>query len=59
MHDFYLCALSDEKPVFTAHLVCVGNPSHALYRVTELLQKEYGIHHSTVQIEPAKESHYT
>ena len=58
IHDFHLWALSDEKPIFTAHVVATGNPSHALYVITELLQKEFEIFHSTVQIEPAKESHF-
>jgi len=37
IHDFHLWSLSDEKPIFTAHVVCVGNPSFALYTITELL----------------------
>ena len=28
--DFHLWALSDEKPIFTAHVVVTGNPSHSL-----------------------------
>ena len=39
IHDFHLWGLSDEKPLFTAHVVCSGNPSHALYVITELLQR--------------------
>ena len=58
IHDFHLWGLSDEKPLFTAHVVCSGNPSHALYVITELLQRKFDIYHSTVQIEPAKESHF-
>ena len=48
INDFHLWALSDEKPIFTAHVVATGNPSHALYVITELLQKEFEIFHSTV-----------
>ncbi len=58
IHDFHLWTLSDEKPIFTAHVVVQGNPSHALYTMTELLQQEYEIYHSTIQIEPAKPSHF-
>ena len=59
IHDFHLWALSDEKPVFTAHIVCSGEPSQSLFVITQLLQIDYDIHHSTIQIEPVKESHYT
>ena len=59
IHDFHMWALSDGKVMFTAHLVVTGNPSYALYNVTELLQKEFGIYHSTIQMEPAKKSHFT
>lgn len=58
IHDFHLWAISDEKAIFTAHVVTEHNPSYALYCITELVQKDYGIYHSTVQIEPAKASHY-
>ena len=58
IHDFHLWGLSDEKPIFTAHVVCSGNPNHALYVITELLQRQYDIYHSTIQVEPAKESHF-
>ena len=51
-------SLGDAKVIFTAHIVATGNPSYALYCVTELLQKEFEIFHSTIQIEPAKKSHY-
>ena len=37
IHDFHLWSLSDEKPIFTAHVVVTGNPSYALYNITELL----------------------
>ena len=30
INDFHLWALSDEKPIFTAHVVVTGNPSHSL-----------------------------
>ena len=50
-------ALSDDKVMFTAHIVASGNPSYATYRVTQLLQKEFKIYHSTIQVEPMKKSH--
>mmetsp|Transcript_34679 Transcript_34679/g.45607 ORF Transcript_34679/g.45607 Transcript_34679/m.45607 type:complete len:114 (+) Transcript_34679:612-953(+) len=34
IHDFHLWCLSDEKPIFTAHVVVTGNPSYALYTIT-------------------------
>ena len=37
IHDFHLWCLSDEKPIFTAHVVVTGNPSYALYNITKLL----------------------
>ena len=58
VHDFHLWAISDEKPIFTAHVVYVGDSNHALFRITELLQKEYKIFQSTIQLEPMKESHF-
>ena len=57
IHDFHLWSLSDEKPIFTAHVVVTGNPSYALYNITQLLQEDFEIFHTTVQIEPAKKSH--
>ena len=57
IHDFHLWSLSDEKPIFTAHVVVTGNPSYALYNITQLLQEDFEIYHTTVQIEPAKKSH--
>ena len=38
INDFHLWALSNEKPIFTAHVVVNGDPSHALNVITELLQ---------------------
>ena len=37
VHDFHLWALSDEKPIFTAHVVTAEDPSQALYSITEML----------------------
>ena len=48
VHDFHLWTISDEKPIFTAHIVYSGNSNHALYRITELLQKDYKIFQSTI-----------
>ena len=38
INDFHLWALSNEKPIFTAHVEVNGDPSHALNVITELLQ---------------------
>ena len=57
VHDFHCWALSDGKPIFTAHVVVQGSPSHALYLITELLQQQFEIYHSTVQVEPVKRGH--
>ena len=58
IHDFHLWCLSDAKPIFTAHVVCTGNPSYALFNITKVLQKDFEIYHTTIQIEPAKRSHF-
>lgn len=58
IHDFHLWELGDSKPIFTAHVVTTGNPSYALYSITQLLQTDFEIYHSTLQIEPAKKSHF-
>lgn len=52
IHDFHLWSLSDEKPIFTAHVVADGNVTSVLQRITELLQKQFKIYHTTVQVEP-------
>ena len=57
VHDFHLWNLSDEKPILTAHVVSDDNPSFVLYQITEMLQKEFEIFLSTIQIEPLKHSH--
>ena len=54
IHDFHLWSLSDEKPIFTAHVVCTGNTNYALFTISQLLKMDFDIHHSTVQVEPAK-----
>ena len=56
IHDFHLWCLSDEKPIFTAHVVADGNVTNALYKITELLQKQFKIYHTTVQVEPTKKN---
>lgn len=57
IHDFHCWELGDGKPIFTAHIVVTGNPSYALYNITQLLKIDYEIYHSTLQIEPVKKSH--
>ena len=57
VHDFHVWSLSDEKPIMTAHIVTDENPNYVLFKVTALLQKEYDIYLSTIQIEPVKASH--
>lgn len=52
IHDFHVWNLSDEKPIMTAHIVSDENPTFALFKINELLQKQYKIFHSTIQIEP-------
>merc|ERR1712117_883223 len=37
VHDFHLWNLSDEKPIFTAHVVSDDNPSFVLYEITKML----------------------
>ena len=41
VHDFHLWALSESKPIFTAHVVTRENPSRALYNITQMLQSEF------------------
>ena len=48
IHDFHLWSLSEDKPMFSAHVVVSGDPSHALYQITEILQVQFDIFHSTV-----------
>ena len=57
VHDFHLWSLSDEKPILTAHIVSNENPSSILYQVTEMLQRDFEIYLSTIQVEPMKFSH--
>ena len=48
VHDFHLWTLSEAKPIFTAHVVVSGSTSQALYAITELLQCDFEIYHSTI-----------
>ena len=57
MHDFHIYSLGEGKPILSAHVVTDANPSYALYKITELLQQEFEIFHSTIQVEPNKKSH--
>lgn len=52
MHDFHLWSISSEKPILTAHVVTQHPPAFALFEITKMLQNEFDIHHSTIQIEP-------
>ena len=58
IHDFHLWELGDGKPILTAQVVVIGNPSYALYCITKLLQVDYEIFCSTIQVEPEKRSHF-
>merc|ERR1712087_515393 len=57
IHDFHIYSLGEGKPILSAHVVTDVNPSYALYKITELLQKEFDIYHTTIQVEPNKKSH--
>lgn len=57
IHDFHIYSLGEGKPILSAHVVTDCNPSHTLYKITELLQREFGIYHTTIQVEPNKKSH--
>ena len=57
VHDLHVSSLGEGKPILTAHVVSDANPSYALYKITELLQQEFEIFHSTIQVEPNKKSH--
>lgn len=52
MHDFHLWSISAEKPILTAHVVTQHPAAFALFEITKMLQSEFDIHHSTIQIEP-------
>lgn len=55
VHDVHLWTLTSDMDVLTAHLVHgEGVDSHGvLDRARELLQERYGVHHATLQVEPA------
>jgi len=57
IHDFHVYSLGEGKPIFSAHIVSDVNPSYALYKINELLIKEFDIYHTTIQVEPNKKSH--
>ena len=48
IRDFHLWTLSEDKPVFTAHIIVNCEVSAALYLIRELLIKEYEIYFSTL-----------
>lgn len=47
----HVWSLSADKPIMTAHIVSRSPAQEVLLKVTEFLQKEFGIFHSTIQIE--------
>ena len=57
VHDLHISSLGEGKPILSAHVVSDANPSYTLYKITELLQQEFEIFHSTIQVEPNKKSH--
>ena len=54
IHDFHLWCLSNEKPILTAHVTVAGNQNCALKHINKMLKADFGIYHSTVQVELAK-----
>jgi len=56
VHDFHVHALSADKPIMTCHVVLKErmDPKLALADLTAMVQHEFGIFHSTFQIEESK-----
>lgn len=48
IHDFHIYSLGEGKPILSAHVVTDVNPSYTLYKITELLQREFDIYHTTI-----------
>jgi cobalt-zinc-cadmium efflux system protein len=56
IHDFHVWSLTTGVILLTAH-ICVSDPEEGtkvLESVTKMLDKEFGLSHSTIQIEDAK-----
>jgi len=55
VHDLHVWTLGGRTPLLTAHLVLDhSRPAGVVLRqATELLRRDYGIEHSTLQLEPA------
>lgn len=52
VHDLHIWSLSVGKPSMSAHVVCSDNPEKVLRNATKL-SREFGIYHSTIQVEVA------
>jgi cobalt-zinc-cadmium efflux system protein len=54
VHDLHLWSLGGESPLLTAHLVIDHSVpgDQVLRKATDALQQDYGIVHSTLQVEP-------
>ncbi len=52
VHDLHIWSISNQRHALSVHLV-THPQSHLLLQVTELIQKQYGIHQTTIQIEPS------
>ncbi|KAL4445153.1 hypothetical protein ABPG74_021966 [Tetrahymena malaccensis] len=50
IHDLHIWQLSQGKPSLTCHIFISENPREVLNKTTQLC-REYGIYHSTIQIE--------
>lgn len=54
VHDLHIWSLTHGKPAATAHVV--GNNHPYILRKATLLMRQYGIYHSTIQIETVEQS---
>lgn len=54
VHDLHIWAMSTTETALTVHLVARGAecPPHFLRDVTATLDRRFGVHHSTIQLEP-------
>jgi cobalt-zinc-cadmium efflux system protein len=52
-HDLHIWTLTSGMPVATVHLVAHGGSHDVLDAASDLLHREYGISHSTIQVEPS------
>jgi cobalt-zinc-cadmium efflux system protein len=58
-HDLHIWPLSTTETALTAHLVVPGSPPGDEFHVTisHMLEHEFGIHHSTIQVERGSPAH--